>query len=440
MSSFSVKRVSKVAIVVVVVAAVATGGKLLYDNNLLYGPLNAEAKMLEERREAATKIGLPMKPEDIDTEERMKGLALHEDFMKFQDYLSRSPEVLDLLTDESKADEAAVALLKVPEQVNNLLAASKLGNVNTPIDWEGGLHGSEPMYTSYNRYVQAACAIASYQFRQGDKASALKFITASADLTTQLTDEPTWKAFSSWASCSSRVVRTAFAFAKGASNDAEFVAGIAAALDRINPPTDFKQVIRGDSLRFVMTARKWEAMSYEDKMDLQLQNEENKIEPPTGDNASRALESKSLWFWVEAMKTAASEDANLFDVGVAIDNIGGVWLINEDAASYLARSFGITYEQTAMGIMRVVQIKNLTLTALEVLAHWHSDRALPDQISGDKPIHMDPVTGKPLHYAKRGNGFVLQILGNHTKEDALPPVADLRPVPGQGPALTFDVS
>jgi hypothetical protein len=139
------------------------------------------------------------------------------------------------------------------------------------------------------------------------------------------------------------------------------------------------------------------------------------------------------------MKTAASEDANVFDVGVAIDNIGGVWLINEDESSYLARSFGITYEQTAMGIMRVVQIKNLTMTALEVLQHWHADRKLPDQIAGDKPIHRDPLTGKPLHYVKNGNEFFLLILGNRTKETALAPVADLRPVIGQGPALTFSV-
>ena len=439
MSSFSVKRVSKVVLVLVVVASVAAGGKLLYDDNLINGPLRAEASMLDQRRDAATKAGLPMKPEDIDTQERMKGLALHSDFMKFQDYLTDSPEVINILSDESRADEAAAMLLQNDEQINNLLAASKLGNVNTPIDWEGGLLGREPTYVSYNRYVQAACAIANYQFQQGNKGAALEFITASADLTTQLTDEPTWKAMSSWASCSSRIVRTAFQLVKDSHNDSEFAAGIAAALDKINPPTDLTQVVRGDSLRFVMTARNWEKMSYDEKMDLQLQLQENKVEPPTGGQASEALESKSLWFWVEAMKTAASEDANVFDVGVAIDNIGGVWLINEDESSYLARSFGITYEQTAMGIMRVVQIKNLAMTALEVLERWRADRKLPDQIAGDKPIHRDPLTGKPLHYVNNGNEFLLLILGDRSKENALAPVADLRPVTGQGPALTFSV-
>lgn len=432
MSAFNVKRMAKTTIVLVALAAVVGGYKYFSVN----GPLISQARQLDTRMEEAKKLGIPMSPEELDTPDRLKRVELHEQFLAFDRFLA---DKRDLLDSDKDADKLCELLYANPDQLKNLLDACTLENVDTPINWDGGVRHAPPDYAPYSRYASITSKLARYNLAKGNTGEAIKFLKAGANLTNHLVDEPASHAVVAWTSCSNTVLRTAYLMLESDPRDPELLVGVKQAAEAVSPPNSLKFAVKGDSLLFSITARKFSAMSDEEQRALQLADESKRIDPPTGRFAGKAIESRALGYWIEAMASATPEDGNVQNAGYVIDDIGAQWVLDGGPADYLSGALPMTYEQMGTGIMRTAQLRSLVLSTVSLLSSWQQNGSLPQSLAKDDPYANDPITGKQLVYKPNGKSFVLQAIGSVDAAQAKPPVGDLRLVSGQGYGLTFEL-
>lgn len=434
MGSFNVKRMAKTIAFLVVIAAVVGGSKIGYDYLVVNGPLISEARQLDARLEQAAKLGLAVSPEEIDNAERLKGIELYDEFMQLDAFLSQNKAILD-------NDKNLAAIDKLmrdnPSQLANLEQAANLGNVNVPVEWNRGLANHPPNYTTFNRYVDVACNLAKASLDKGNVAESVKYIAMATKITASLTDEPLSGAYVSWASCSNKILRTAFLMAETKPRDAQLIAGLKAAALAVEPPKNFVGTIRGDCLLFLVTAKEYDSMGEEKQRALQLADDNKRVDPPQGKFAGSAIQSKSLGFWISTVEVATPKDGNVQNAGYVLDELGAQWVLEDHPANYLAGALPMTYEQLGTSIMRSSQVRNLVLCSFGILDAYHQTGSLPQSLPKDDPYAVDPFTGKPLLY-KPGNGqFSLQALGDVEPKDARPSIGNLRLVQGQGYGLVL---
>ena len=437
MGSFNLKRMAKVTAMLVILAAVVAGSKFGYNYLVVNGPLITEARHLDARLEQAKKVGLAVSTADVETEERKKAIALHEPFLAFDTFLVNYRDIVD---DERNPERLINLLADNPGQLQNLIAASEMPNVDTPIDWEGGLATSPPSYVSYNRYVAVACTLARYNADRNNFGETAKYLNVAAKLTRHLVDEPSTAAVISWTSCANRILRTSLGVIESAPKNAKLLADVRDVVDLVQPPTSLATAIKGDCLLFLVTARNFESMGPDKQRALQLSDENKSINPPEGRFAGKALESKSLNYWISSMEFASPKDGNVKNAGYVIDELGAQWVLEDSPANYLAGALPMTYEQMGTSIMRVSQIKSLVMSAASVIAKWQQSGSLPSELSNDDPFSLDPMTGRPFMYKPGPGRFVLQAIGDKEPAKAQPPIGNLRMVQDQGYGLTLKLA
>jgi hypothetical protein len=282
------------------------------------------------------------------------------------------------------------------------------------------------------------CALSKDALDNNETGKAVDYLLAGAHVANAVQDEPCNRALLAWTSCAFRVLRATYDLVERDPGTANLDQA-SQILALLQEPPDLTTVVRNECLLFQVSARKFDAMDYEDQMDLQLFPMTERIEPPQGRFAGRALESRSLAFWTEAIQSAVSADGDLQTTGRYLDNLSQDWIRETDPSSYIARALSGTFEQTGIGIMRVTQMKRLIATTIEILAYRNEKGVLPHSLASDTPHHRDPLGNKPLYYRPSANGFVLQAIGEARTENVDPPVADLRLVRGQGFALTYEL-
>ena len=436
MAEFSFKRVGKAALLCVGIAAVLAGGKIVVDDYVINAPLRTQASQLEARQRAARAAGLFLDPKEIESA-RAEGLANYEAFLKFDEFI-KSNKPLRVALDAGNVAEITRIVTQNETAHADLIAAAAMKEVNVPIEWGNGVSEHGPDLNVFSRYVDVLCALSKDSLDHDDLSRAAQYLTAGARVANMVQDEPCGKSLLSWTSCAYRVLRATYELVEHDSS----ATGLGRANDIVallNEPTDLTSVVRNECLLFQVSTRKFDDMDYDDQMDLQLFPMTERVEPPQGRFAGRALESRSLAFWTEAVQSAVSSDGDLQTTGRYLDNLSQDWIRETDPSSYIARALSGTFEQTGVGIMRVTQMKRLISTTIEILAYRNEKGVLPRSLASDTPHHRDPLGNKPLYYRPGANGFVLQAIGEARTENVDPPVADLRLVRGQGFALTYEL-
>jgi hypothetical protein len=303
--------------------------------------------------------------------------------------------------------------------------------VDVPYDWGLGISDKPMDVHIFSRYVNVLCALADYASLSGDVKAATEYLINAERLVDAVIDEPNNKALITWTSCAQRVVKGAYSMLEQ-NPTPEGIEAAKRLLEGIKPPTDLKQAVRNECLVFQVSARKYDAMSYIQRSNLQLGPAIERIEPPTGANASGAIESRSLQFWIDASNAAVPEDGDLKSVGKTLDDMCRDWTEDRQLASYLSLGLTPIFEQTGTAIMRVEQMKRIVGAAIEALAHYVETGRLPESLSG----HTDPITGERLRYTPSDGSFIVQAAAG---SKGVAPFGDLQLVPGHGYAVTFDL-
>ncbi len=437
MARFNVKRVGKAALVAVVSAALLGGGKLAFDAYMVDHPMRSQVALLEERREVAKSLGLVLHPDEL-TESRKAGLALYEEFTKFDKYYLNHPELMSLLSSGRSSEKVAEIVLADRKAHDSLVRACSLGNVNVPYDWGHGISSHGPDLFVFSRYANVLCILAEHAYRRHDSPTAVEYMRAAAKLADQVIDEPFVRALAAWESCAYRLIREVYRFAEFDPTEANLAAATEI-IALVNPPRDLVQAVRNECLTFQVSARIYDSLSWIERSNLQIAPMIERIEPPEGEYVAQALESRSLAFWSTAVKNAKSPDGDVNTAGRFIDNLCEEWTHEDDPSNYLSRGISATFEQVGAGILRVEQMKRLVLAAIGIASQARTNGGLPQSIPTDRDEHIDPLSKKPFHYRRMAGGFVLQALGDADNDKVAPPVDDLRMVRDQGYALTFEI-
>ena len=403
-----------------------------------YGPGNEirrEGRALESRRDAAKTLGLPLAVADFDGGERAKGISNLSAFSEFDSMIAQDTVLRHALEVSTEEADAGEMLLAKPEMTRALVAASKIERVDMPVRWDEGMIGRETDYGIFSRYVAACCYLAMKRIEANDPAGALSWLEAGARIGSQLIDEPSTRAALSWTSCTNRVLRTLYGFLRERQSST-LLAGAPHVLAELKVPSEMTLYLKADCLRSVLTARMYDRMIPSERLDLQLQPPNDRIEPPSDPGAGAALESNALHHWGQMLPLSRPNDGDLMRAGTAMDDAAALWFREEDPASYLSRSLGRIYQSVAISIQRAEQMKRLVATALEVIVYRGAHGQFPDSLSPDVS-HSDPIGQRPFVYEPTKRGFSLLATGQRTDGQMDPPRGDLRLVPLQGYALSY---
>jgi hypothetical protein len=437
MGSFSVKRVGKAALIAVVAAALLGGGKIAYDAFMLNYPMRSQSAMLEERRAHALTVGLVLHPDDLN-ESRAEGLALYDEFLKFDKFYGSNRDFKAALDSGTATAKVAQIVLEDSQAHDDLMRACSLGNVNVPHDWGLGLAHEAPNLFVFGRYVSTLCALAEYCFTRHEVQRSVEYIAAAARIADSVIDEPNNQAIVMWGSCSQRVIRATYGLLESDPSPAT-VEAARKLLEMVRPPQDLAIAVRNECLLSQVSARKYDSMTYEQRILLQQAPSSSMIEPPMGDNVSRALESCCLDFWGKAIQNASDPGGDLAKAGQFLDQMCEEWSHNSDETGYLSLGISATFEQVGTGIMRVEQLKRLVLATVDLVSHTLSNSEPPASLAGGRSEFIDPIGHRPFYYRRTDRGFVLQALGEFEGESIAPPESDLQLVRHQGYALTFEM-